>query len=177
MGNAQVPGNAREAELARMMTAHGARLAGLCTALLKDAHLAQDVVQETFLRAYTRMDSFRGGHENSERAWLTRIAINLCRDQQRSRWLRLVDRRADPEPLFASCAAGMDEESLHLLWAVEQLPPRLKEAVLLRYYNGMPTEEMAQTLHISKSAAYRRLNKACENLKRLLEGWDFDEAE
>ena len=48
MGNAQVPGNAREAELARMMAAHGARLVGLCTALLKDAHLAQDVVQEHF---------------------------------------------------------------------------------------------------------------------------------
>ena len=90
------PGEAAEAELVRWMEDYGPMLAGTCTALLRDAHLAQDVVQETFSRAYQHRGRFRGG---SEKAWLTRIAVNLCRDQQRSKWFRLVDRRVPVEEL------------------------------------------------------------------------------
>ena len=90
------PGEAAEAELVRWMEDYGPMLAGTCTALLRDAHLAQDVVQETFIRAYQHRGRFRGG---SEKAWLTRIAVNLCRDQQRSKWFRLVDRRVPVEEL------------------------------------------------------------------------------
>ena len=167
MGNAQVPGNAREAELARMMAAHGARLAGLCTALLKDAHLAQDVVQETFLRAYTRMDSFRGGHENSERAWLTRIAINTCRDMLRRGWFRWTDRRVTPEALPL---AAPDEPHPLLAEAVMALPRPSREVVLLYYYQGMDVKETAQALGINVNTAKSRLLRARKLLKIHLEG-------
>lgn len=93
MGNTLVPGKAREEELTRMMETYGAMLVGLCGSLLHDPHLAQDVVQETFIRAYQKMDTLRDWSIQGERAWLTRIAVNLCRDQQRSKWFRLVDKR------------------------------------------------------------------------------------
>ena len=83
MGNTLVPGKASEAELSRMMETYGAMLTGTCTVLLGDRHLAQDIVQETFIRAYKKMDSFRGERPESEKAWLTRIAVNLCRDERR----------------------------------------------------------------------------------------------
>lgn len=51
VGNAKVPGSAREADLVRMMQTYGDQLVGLCTDLLSDHSLAQDVVQETFIRA------------------------------------------------------------------------------------------------------------------------------
>ena len=90
MGNTLVPGKASEAELSRMMETYGAMLTGTCTVLLGDRHLAQDIVQETFIRAYKKMDSFRGERPESEKAWLTRIAVNLCRDERRKKWFRLI---------------------------------------------------------------------------------------
>lgn len=65
---------ATEAELARMMDQHGARLAAVCALMLGDRDLAQDIVQETFIRAYQRLECFRGERQESERAWLTSIA-------------------------------------------------------------------------------------------------------
>ena len=111
------PGEAAEAELVRWMEDYGPMLAGTCTALLRDAHLAQDVVQETFIRAYQHRGRFRGG---SEKAWLTRIAVNLCRDQQRSKWFRLVDRRVPVEEL-ALPAPEADGMAKQLFAAVQAL--------------------------------------------------------
>ena len=88
---------AAEQEMLRLMDAYGPSLVGMCTLLLKDAHLAQDVVQETFIRAW-RQGKLR---QETEKAWLTRVAVNLCRDEYRSRWFRHVDRRITPDALLA----------------------------------------------------------------------------
>lgn len=102
MGNTLVPGKASEAELSRMMETYGAMLTGTCTVLLGDRHLAQDIVQETFIRAYKKMDSFRGERPESEKAWLTRIAVNLCRDERRKKWFRFEDRTIPVEMMTLS---------------------------------------------------------------------------
>ena len=83
MGNTLVPGKASETELCRMMDEYSSMLVGICAILLDDRDLAQDVVQETFISAYRSLDSLRAEHAGSERAWLTRIAVNLCRDEKR----------------------------------------------------------------------------------------------
>lgn len=174
MGGAQVPGSACEAELERMMRTYGGMLVGLCTGMLKDSYLAQDMVQETFIRAYTKMGSFRGEREGSEKAWLCRIALNLCRDYQRTKWFRLVDRMEAPEQA-ARPSAAPDSAHGEVLSAVTVLPTRLKEVVLLYYYQDMRVEEAAGVLGISKSAVSRRLEKARKQLRQSLEGWDFNE--
>ena len=56
---------ATEAELARMMEQYGARLAAVCALMLGDRDLAQDIVQETFIRAYQRLECFRGERQES----------------------------------------------------------------------------------------------------------------
>ena len=91
-GNTLVPGKASETELCRMMDEYSSMLVGICAILLDDRDLAQDVVQETFIRVYKKMDSFRGARPESEKAWLTRIAVNLCRDEKRKSWFRLRER-------------------------------------------------------------------------------------
>lgn len=85
----------KEEALARLMTEHGDSLLRMCCLYLKDAALAEDAVQETFLKAYRGMDAFRG--DASERTWLTRIAINVCRDMLRKPWHRFIDRFKTPE--------------------------------------------------------------------------------
>ena len=168
MGNAKVPGSAREAELARMMQTYGSRLVGLCTGLLHDPMLAQDVVQETFIRAYKNMGSFRGERTQSEKAWLTRIAVNLCRDQLRSRWFRFVDRSVSFDTLPEQ-SAPVEERHMELYQAVSQLPHKYREVILLHYYQDMDAAQIARILGVSLSSVYRRLEKARMKLKSQLE--------
>ena len=69
---------------ARLLDDWGDRLLRLCTLYLKDAHLAEDAVQETLIKAWRNADKFRG--EGSELTWITRIAINVCKSYLRSPW-------------------------------------------------------------------------------------------
>lgn len=171
-GKPLVPGYASEAELSRWMKDYGPMLVGTCATLLGDVHLAQDVVQETFIRAYQHRSRFRGVNEASEKAWLTRIAINLCRDQQRSKWFRFVDKRVPVEELALPMPeAGMEAKQLYA--AVQSLPQKYREVILLHFYQDMSVGEIAQTLHIAASSIYRRMKKAQQLLKKKLERWDF----
>ncbi len=174
MGNAKVPGSAREAELQRMMLTYGNQLVGLCTGLLSDHMLAQDVVQETFIKAYKHMDSFRGENEGSEKAWLTRIAVNLCRDQQRSRWFRFVDRNTSYD-MLPERGQQAEDAQIELYHAVTNLPGKYREVILLHYYQDMDAAEIAAALHVSLSSVYRRLEKARKKLKDQLERREDDE--
>lgn len=157
-----------EAELIRMMQTYGGALTGMCTMLLRDRHLAQDIVQETFLKAWKHMDSLRGG-QASEKAWLSRIAVNLCRDYQRTRWFRLVDR---DDEMLSMLPAPVTPELSAVFSAVQALPLRFREVILLHYYQGMEADEMARVLRLSPSVVYRRLRQAREKLKPLLKGED-----
>lgn len=173
MDRVKVPDDIREAELIRLMETYGDLLARLCTSLLQDADLAQDAVQETFLRAYRGLHRYRGGRAQ-ERAWLSRIAVNLCRDMIRSRWFRWIDRRVSldslPEP-----AMPAQERDWQLYDAVQRLPDKLREVIVLRYHQDMDTEEMARVLGTTRTTVYRRLDRACRLLKDKLEEADDDE--
>ncbi len=172
MGNAKVPGSAREADLVRMMQTYGDQLVGLCTGLLSDHSLAQDVVQETFIKAYQSLDRFRGENKGSERAWLTRIAVNLCRDQQRTRWFRFVDRSVSYD-MIPEQGETPDDTQQHIYQAVQQLSGKYREVILLHYYQDLQVSEMAQALGLSESSVYRRLESARQKLKILLERGGF----
>ena len=162
----------REQELKRMMDAYGSMLTALCSALLKDKYLAQDVVQDTFIRAWRKMDDLRGGRQ-SEKAWLCRIAINRCRDHQRARWLRMVDLRAEPETLNQWCEPP-DAACAGVMEALGKLKPRYREVITLHCLQSMSAEETGHAVGLSPSAVYRRLKKAKGELKKLLEGWEND---
>lgn len=121
-----------EQEMLRLMAAHGPHLTGLCTLLLKDAHLAQDAAQETFIRAWLKGRLV----QETERAWLTRVAVNVCRDEMRSRWFRHVDRRLTPEELPIPAEAPQVDSDL--LDRVHRLPAREREVIVMHYWNDMP---------------------------------------
>ena len=167
-----VPDTAREAELKRMMDTYGSLLAGLCSALLKDSHLAQDMVQETFIRAWKHMGSLRGG-EKSEKAWLCRIAVNLCRDYQRTRWFRLVERKAemDGQSLWY---VPRNETASAVMEALGALKPKYREVLTLHYLQNLNAEEIGQAVGLSPSAVYRRLRKAKSLIRQLMEGREND---
>ncbi len=163
--------HAREA-IVRLMDQHGHVLLRMCALYLKDAQLAEDAVQETFLKAWRKLDGFRD--ESSEATWLTRIAINVCRDMLRTGWFRRIDRNVDIL-LLPECAQADEYPDKTVLTEVMGLPAMLREVVLLRYYQGMTLKETADALRIGVSTVKQRQHKANQILRKRLKEWYFDE--
>ena len=165
------PDSRRDQTIERLITQHQTSLLRLCYVQLQDQALAEDAVQETFLKAYKGFDSFRG--DSSEKTWLTRIAVNTCRDFQRGGWFKHTDRRVTPDMLPVGTVQP-DTEDLDLSLAVMKLPRKMREAILLYYYQDMSTEEIAETLGIAQSSVSNRLRRGREKLRKLLKGRDQD---
>ena len=140
-----------------------------CYLYLGDHHLAQDALQETFLKAWRGMDKYEAQQVQNDRAWLCRIAIRVCCDHLRSPWHRRVDRRLTPEDLPPSMLAAPPEDR-DLLMDISRLPGRYKQVILLYHYHGLTVQETADALHIPAATAYKRLRKARQLLKDRLTG-------
>jgi len=160
--------NADEA-LERLVKEYQGTLLRFCYAELHDAALAEDAVQETFLKVYKNWSSFRG--ESGEQTWLMRIAVNTCRDFLRSAWFRHTDRRITPEMLPLHAAQATDEQE-ELALAIANLPRKYREAILLYYYQDMTVEETAGVLGLAQSSVSNRLKKGRETLRKMLERGD-----
>ena len=161
-----------EEQLRRLMEAYGDSILRMCALYLGDAALAQDLAQETFLRAYQHMEGFRG--DSSEKTWLTRIAINLCKDELKRPWRKHVSGRQPVEELLAARQQPAPQDDT-VLREVMGLRPKEREVVLLRYYQQLKLEEIAQALAIPKGTVTSRLNRAKGRLRARLERWYFDE--
>ena len=71
----------------RLIMEYGDAILRMCYLYLKDYHLAEDAAQETFIKAMKHYESFH--QKSSEKTWLTRIAINCCKNMMRMNWFRL----------------------------------------------------------------------------------------
>ena len=158
-------------ELERLMEQYGSSLLRMSALYLKDAHLAQDAVQETFIKAYRHMKDYRG--ESSEKTWLTAICVNTCRDILKTAWFRHQS-RIDVDSLPEK-PADFEFPDNTVLTEVMRLPARYREAVLIRYYGGMKLKEAASALGISEGRLRTRLDKANGILRDRLKEWYYDE--
>ncbi len=168
------PEDIREFRLLQLMERYEKEMLKLCIVYLRDLTLAEDAVQETFLKAYRALEDFRG--ESSDKTWLTRIAVNTCKDMRRSAWYRFVDRRVSldklPEPVQPA-----SQESVELTLCIMALPRKEMEALMLYYYQGMTLEEIAWSLGITAPAVSARLRKGRERLKIMMKGEECLEAQ
>ena len=139
-----------------------------CYLLVKDVALAEDAVQDTFVKAWQAHDHFRG--EASEKSWLMRIAVNTCRDLRRGKWFRHVDRQVRMENL-PEPAEPFQWEDDTVTRAILALPDGLRQVVTLRYYQGFTVQEAADILKLSRRTVHYRLEKAERLLKESLEEW------
>lgn len=154
--------------LTRLMRAYGDSVKRLCCAYLGQMDAAEDAAQETFVKAFEHIDRLLSGEIANEKAWLMRIAVNNCRSVFRSPWARMFDRRRSIEELPLASPPG-DDERIALTQAVMGLPVKLRELILLHYYQDLSLRACAQILDISAATASRRLAKAQEALRAALE--------
>lgn len=168
----QAPDQARAAQISRVMEAHGGSLLRMCFLLLQDGEQARDAVQETFLKAYRRWDSFRG--ESEELTWLTRIAINTCKDMRRTAWFKWVDRKISLDDLPEQGYLQRFRDDT-LLQTVTALPEKYRTAILLYYFHEMTQEQIGKALGIPVSTVKSRLKRGKDQLRESLKGWEPDE--
>ena len=159
--------DSRREQINRMMLLYEKDMLKLCFVYLRNMDLAQEALQESFIKAYTHYSTFRG--EASEKTWLTRIVINTCKDHLHSAWFRnrQLEVSADSLPLSSP---PPDETHLDLMAAIMKLPVKNREVILLKYQQGLNNEEIAGVLHVTPMAVSKRMRQAYAKLKLTLEG-------
>ena len=173
MSDGPMPNAANIQQLEGWMTQYGSGILRTCYLYLKDAALAQDAMQDTFVKAWQKMNTFEGRNGSSVKTWLTQIAVNTCRDYRRGRWFRWVDMRRSIEEMPLSTQNPLAEER-EIFQSVLALPDRFREVIILYYYQEMTLEEAAKILGISKSTVHHRLDRARQALRIELEGSEWE---
>lgn len=130
-----------------------------CLVLLCDRSLAEDALQETFLKVWRHMDGYEGRNQASVRTWILTIAVNTCRDQRKSTWFRRRRENVSVEDVSLP-SPDVPQEAREMYIDVQRLPDKLKEAVVLHHYHRLTKVETAVMLRISRAALDRRLYKA-----------------
>jgi len=173
------------AAFAALTERHRRELHVHCYRMLASFDDAEDAVQDTFLRAWRGRDGFGGG--GLFRAWLYRIATNVCLDALRRRapratvagsfaevpWLqpypdRLLDEAAGPGDQPEGAAIERETIELAFVTALQVLPPRQRAALIARDVLGWPASQTAGLLEMSVAAANSALQRARATMREHL---------
>lgn len=156
-----------EAAARALYDGHADRAFGLAYRLTGDRDLAEDVVQDAFLRAFDRLPGFRGDAAFS--SWLhaitVSVAINTLRKRERRR--RHEQPWGDGEPPDGPVAHDV-ETTRRVRRAIDELPADLRALVLLHYAEGYKHRELAELLNIPEGTSKARLARARERVRRSL---------
>lgn len=143
---------------------------------------SRDLAQETFLRVYSKWDSFRG--DSSAETWLFQIAANLYKNKLRSlqtqkrdaqevsmdaEMVELGSRESDPLRTVLT-----EERTQRLRVALEDLPPQMRQAVLLRVDGDLKYREIADVMHVSIETVKAHLYQARQHLRDRLADYFTD---
>lgn len=146
----------------------------LCYLVMRNEQDAEDITQETFVRAFRALPRFEIREGTSFEAWLYRVAVNACRSRMRRRWYQVLP-WPDPAPQIASEPEEQPERRLmrgerrdQVLAAIDCLGDKHRLVVILRYYGGLSNEEIAQALGIPCGTVRSRLHVARRRLRDLL---------
>ena len=173
-GSAHEPGPVR---LAMLFDAHQARLYRLARRMSSSADDAQDLVQDTFLRAARALPSIPAD-PRAEEAWLVRVLVNVCRDGWRRKATRVR---------FASVhgagsgqdAAARDPEAAFVarstIWqALQQLSPRRRAAIVMYELEGVAIPDIASLLGVSAVTVRWHLSRGRQELAKVIEACNQD---
>ena len=154
-------GNAEAFEVFVMR--HQDQLYRVCMAWLGDAALAEDAVQETFLRSYRGLTKFR--FQAAPTTWINRVCRNVCAElMRRQRRLALVD----DLPETVATQSMNTQLPDYLCEVLDALPQRQKEVVVLRLLEDFSVRDTAVILRCRQGTVKAHLAKAVANLRKLM---------
>lgn len=129
---------------------------------LRDPADADDVTQDVFVKLFRSTSSFES--DDHLRFWLVRVTVNECKSLFRKPWRRVEDIESYAQTLEAPA-----EESRELLVSVMRLPEKYRVPLVLRYYAGFSTDEIARLLRIPAATVRTRLARGRQRLRAVLE--------
>jgi RNA polymerase sigma-70 factor (ECF subfamily) len=172
---APAPARPSQVEFEQLVKENQARIVRLALGMLRDRDAAEDVAQETFVRAYRFYETFRS--DSALFTWLYRIAVNLCLDVQRKSRVRAAEpleeieeshEARDPSPT-PERVVEIRELAKHAEAALDTLSPAHRAILLLREVEGLSYEEISRVLGVPKGTVMSRLHHARMNLQRACE--------
>ena len=158
---------------------HKVLLTNFAYRFLGDREMAEDIVQETFLRVYKNAERYRSDKAGL-RTWMYRIAANLCKNELRNRGRRwkilvkpVIGNQDDSDPIedIPDAVPGPDSQlekkelQETLAAAITRLPEKLRAVIILRDIDGMTYEEISQITEKPVGTVKSRLNRARLMLK------------
>lgn len=163
-------GNNLPGALEDLIEQHGAHLQRLIHRLNGGPSSADDLMQETLLKAWKSVSSYRG--EAPLRHWLTQIAVRVCRNHQRGyrRWtahLKSFWNQRLEQPGNAASSAPANHDAIHE--AMNKLPYADRELLVLYYFDEQSLSHVAAQLGVRGSTLHVRLHRSRERLKVLLQ--------
>lgn len=156
-----------EKDLERIMERYSDSIYRMSYFILQNDQDAQDILQETLIKYIQKAPDFRS--DSHEKAWLLRVANNLCKDMLR---FQKRNRHADLDELTEICADTAEltrMETRELITQVFMLPSKYKQVIYLHYYEGYSVKEIAAILKISEGAVKKRLERGRNQLRLILE--------
>ncbi len=160
-----------------LVVRHERAVFNVCLRLLRDPGLAEDATQDTFIRAWTNIDSFRGG---VARAWFLRIATNRSYDVLRARIRRSADsldaELVELEPTWTGTSPGEDPEqfatrrelAVYLEHALATLPDDQRLAIILSDIQGYGYDEIATITGVAVGTVKSRISRGRGRLRQAL---------
>ena len=167
-------------QLRQVYEANSKGLYNLAYRLVGDRQWAEDILQETFVRAYTRADTFKAGGKVS--TWMYRICMNLAYDHLRARRYRAMasldvpmsnSSGSESATWSATLASRIPDASIRveekdtedcIRSLIDELPERERTVVLLRQYHGMTFKDIAAVLGLTSRTVQNCLRRAKQKL-------------
>jgi RNA polymerase sigma-70 factor, ECF subfamily len=166
------------ADFERWMAAEQRRVAVLCLRMVQNREEADNLAQETFLRAFEALQ--RGDRVDDPAKWITRVAVNLCLDHLRSRrwqfWKRASNTADGPLAIDLTIDGAPGPEALLLARqigarigvALDRLSGRQRSVFVLRHYENRQLDEIAEILGLDLGTVKAHLSRAVARLRREL---------
>jgi RNA polymerase sigma-70 factor (ECF subfamily) len=132
---------------------------------VRNHHEADDLAQETFIRAFKAIDRFDLQYPFSP--WIYRIAVNLTLNHLKKRRLPMVDTEVDDKPANDDPVSKAEQDATRkkIHEAIARLPLKLRQVLVLRVYENWPYSQIADVLEIPVGTVMSRLARAREALK------------
>lgn len=166
----------RDAAFRVLVERYRARVFNLCFKVLRNVTDAEDAAQDTFLKTYKKLESFRG--DASFFSWLYLIALNTARDRLSSihhqRQLRsrdITEFEPMPPPTQDRPDRALEREDMRNLArkALAKVPPHFRSVLILREFEGLQYKEIAAILGTTVGTVTSRVNRARESFKKFME--------
>jgi len=166
---------------------HGQRIFALAYSYLKNAQDAEDILQETFIKAFQALSSFRQDRNSSFSGWLSRIGINCCLDllRQKKAQLRRENSLKNMSLINHNLKNSgqnleLKEQAKVLASKIEHfldyLPPKQRMVFILRHYQGYSIREIAEDMGVSEGTVKKMLFRAFATIRRYFKKYLMENA-